>query len=199
MLFNKSTKYDFPPELKFSDGTNLEVVSQFKLVGVVISDDLKWQNNTNFITQKAMQRIWILRRLKKMGMTSSFIIDVYIKEVRSILEQAVPVWNSGLTKSQINQIERVQKTALFVIFDKNYVNYENACQLAGLDDLGTRREELCLNFVKKDLKRDNSLFEKIDKTCDLRHRKKKVKEYVCQTARFEKSSLSYLAKLLNEN
>ena len=37
------------------------------------------------------------------------MIDAYIKEVRSTLEQSVPVWNSGLTKEQIISIERVQK------------------------------------------------------------------------------------------
>ena len=178
VLFNKSRKFDFPPDLKFYDGTQLEVVPQVKLVGIVISDDLKWQQNTDFITKKAMQRIWILRRLKKMGMTSSFIIDVYIKEVRSTVEQAVPLWNGGLTISQVNQIERVQKTALFVIFDKNYIDYENACQLADLESLATRRTELCLNFAKKDLKSSDSLFEKVDSTRNLRKSKKKVKEYI---------------------
>ena len=57
MLFNSSRKYDFPPEVYFSDGVKLEVLSEVKLVGVVISDDLKWQRNTDYITKKAMQKI----------------------------------------------------------------------------------------------------------------------------------------------
>ena len=55
MIFNASKKYDFPPELEFSDGTHLEVITQVKLLGVILSEDLKWYNNTNYITQKAMK------------------------------------------------------------------------------------------------------------------------------------------------
>ena len=39
--FNKSTKHDFLPEMYIS-GEKLEVVQEVKLVGVVISQDLKW-------------------------------------------------------------------------------------------------------------------------------------------------------------
>ena len=37
------------------------------------------------------------------------LFDVYIKEIRSILEMAVPVWHPGLTKKQTADIESVSK------------------------------------------------------------------------------------------
>ena len=46
------------------------------------------------------------------------------KEVRSILEFAVPLWHSGLTLKQSHSIERIQKTALAIILDENYINYD---------------------------------------------------------------------------
>ena len=49
LKFNKSRKHDFPPELCLSDGQMLEVVEDIKLVGVMVSQDLKWQKNTDFI------------------------------------------------------------------------------------------------------------------------------------------------------
>ena len=199
MLFNPSRKYDFPPEMNFSDGKYLDVVSQTKLVGVVISNDLKWQHNTDYITKKAMQKIWILRRMKKMGMSASFMIDVFTKEIRSILEMAVPVWNSGLTQVQVSAIERVQKTALYVIFDKDYFSYEVACSLAGLDSLDIRRQKLCLNFARKNVKSRYSLFSKPSATINTRSPNLIVNEYNCNTSRFQNSSLPYLAKLLNNN
>ena len=97
MLFNNSRKYDFPPEVYFSDKKNLEVISEMKLLGVIVSDDLKWKKNTDFSCQKARQKLWTLRRMKRMNMDPSHIWDVYTKEVRSLLELAVPVWHSGLT------------------------------------------------------------------------------------------------------
>ena len=43
--------------------------------------------------------------MKKSGFTEQ-LVDAYKKEVRSLLELAVPVWNSGLTVEESIQIER---------------------------------------------------------------------------------------------
>ena len=61
--FTKSRKWDFLPELQFSDGTQLECVPETKLLGVMISQDLKWNKNTDYICQKARQKLWSLRRM----------------------------------------------------------------------------------------------------------------------------------------
>ena len=42
MSFTKSRKLDFPPEVCFSDRKPLEWIPDTRLVGVVISQDLKW-------------------------------------------------------------------------------------------------------------------------------------------------------------
>ena len=101
MLFSFSRKHDFPPELLFTDGTTMEAVSVKTILGVQISDDLKWKNNTNYIVAKARGKVWILRRLAPLCLTFKELFDVYVKEVRSVLEYAVPVWHSGLTKSEV--------------------------------------------------------------------------------------------------
>ena len=177
--------------------TSLEVISEVKLVGIILSDDLKWQKNTDYITRKAMKKMWILRRLKHMNMSTSFLVDVYTKEVRSTLEQAVPIWNASLTVQQVRAIERVQKTALYIILDKRYINYESACTLANLEPLDARREGICLNFARKNVKSNDSLFTIVNRRSNMRNKKLRVKEYKCRTMRFQNSSLPYLAKLLN--
>ena len=82
MLFNMSHRYTFPPELFVSQDKVLEVVSSLKLLGVIISSDLKWNKNTDYIVSKAMKRIWTIRKLKKLGFGDEFFIEVYKKEVR---------------------------------------------------------------------------------------------------------------------
>ena len=47
ICFPKSRKWAFPPELHFSDGTPIEYISDTRLVGVVLSQDLKWFKNTD--------------------------------------------------------------------------------------------------------------------------------------------------------
>ena len=64
MLFNTSTKYDFQPELEVN-GEVIEVVSKMKLLGVIVTDNVKWDENTASITKKAFGRIWILKDKKK--------------------------------------------------------------------------------------------------------------------------------------
>ena len=80
MLFNKSRKWDFPPELKFSDGSQLEVVSEIKLVGVLLTDDLSWHKNTLYICEKARLKLWILRRMVTLDLDNEQLYDVYDKE-----------------------------------------------------------------------------------------------------------------------
>ena len=103
MIFNLSKTFDIHPVIKMND-TQLEIVEKMKLLGVIITSDLKWHENTDYITQRGYSRLWILRRLKKFGLSKADLIDTYIKKVRSVLEMAVPVWHAALTKSDTAQI-----------------------------------------------------------------------------------------------
>ena len=93
--------------------------------------------------------------------------------------------------------ESVQKAAIFVILDDNYINYGYACSITGLTPLKQRREFICLAFAKKNLKCKDSLFIKENSALNLRN-KQRVKEYFCRTKRFERSPLPYLSKILND-
>ena len=91
MKFNFSRNYDFPPEFTI-DGfyKELEVVKETKLLGVMLTDNLKWAANTDFITKKAYKNMWMLRRMKLLDVEPLVMLDVYLKEIRSILVLAVP-------------------------------------------------------------------------------------------------------------
>ena len=54
------------PSLKFND-TSLERVPSFKLLGLWIDNNLKWQTNTDYIIRKAVKRLFLLKVLKKYG------------------------------------------------------------------------------------------------------------------------------------
>ena len=96
MLFNQGKNIDFQP-LHTIEGSEIEHVEETKLLGLVITSDLKFDKNTDFIVKKAFKKLWMLKRLKNLGATSDQLVDVYIKQVRSILELATPVWHSSLT------------------------------------------------------------------------------------------------------
>ena len=151
MLLNICKNWDFLPEITF-DGQEIKLVEETKLLGVHIRSDLKWTSNTANMVAKGYKRIWILRRLKKLGATEKELKDVYIKQIRIILEYAVPVWNSSITKIENTDIERVQKVALHVILGMNYTNYPLALEKLELETLEARREKLCMKFAIKSSK-----------------------------------------------
>ena len=208
MIFNTGRKYDAMPKLTLSDmGDNyLEVVENFKLLGVVIRSDMKWYDNTDYICQKGYERLWMLRRLKGLGASEAEMIDVYHKQVRSVLELAVPVWQPALTQQEVKQIERVQRCAMYIILGDNYVSYDNALDILECENLDDRRVKLCENFAKKSLKnsRYKSWFcanNSPPPTINTRHEATKVhtmfNPIMTRTDRFKKSPLPYLTDLLN--
>ena len=52
MLFNPSKTYDFMPDMMINN-TELELVEETKLLGVVVNSDLSWAKNTEYIPQRA--------------------------------------------------------------------------------------------------------------------------------------------------
>ena len=108
-----------------------------------------WCSNTKYIVDRAYSRLWILRRLKNHGAGPSDLLDVYQKQVRSVLELAVPAWHPGLTQDECSDIERVQRAALCIILGEDYSCYNSALEAVQLNSLANRREALCLKFGKK--------------------------------------------------
>ena len=123
-----------------------------------MSRDLKWFKNTLYICNKARSKLWLLRRMLKLNLSTDQMFDVYTKEIRSILEMAVPVWHSGLTGQQTADIECIQKLAMKIILQDSYINYQLACLTFGTQTLEQRRIKLCTKFATKNLKSDNSFF-----------------------------------------
>ena len=56
MIFNFTNNYKFTAALKVDD-EEIEVVEQAKLLGVIITDDLKWDKNTEHLVKKANARL----------------------------------------------------------------------------------------------------------------------------------------------
>ena len=152
------------------------------------------------MVKKANKRLWIIRRLKYLGAKDSDLVDVYIKQIRSLMELAVPVWHSGITKAEQIEIERIQKSAAHIILGDGYVSYRQALNYLGLDSLLVRREMLCLKFAKKAER--HTKFEKWFKPTVNTRNTRLIKPKYCSAltrhSRFRKSPLPFLTEVLNE-
>ena len=100
ILFNPTKTFDFIPDCEIN-GKKIDTNEEIKILGLTLQNDLKWKSNTNNMTRKAYKRLWIIKRLKKAGANKEDLIDVYTKQVRSVVEFGVPVWNSGLSKEEV--------------------------------------------------------------------------------------------------
>ena len=143
--------------------------------------------------------MWLLRRLKLVKLDTEVILDYYLKEIRPLAEHGVAIWNSGLTKSQVNDLEKIQKVALKIILQSEYESYESALEITGLDTLHQRRNTLCKKFAKSCLKNEKtrSMFPLNSSSLNSRNYEK---FYVqpATTSRLKDSAIPFMQRLLNQ-
>ena len=85
------------------------------------------------MVKKASKRLWILRRLKQLRASTHDLVDVYIKQIRCILELVAPAWLGGISQAEKLDLERVQKCAAHIILGNVYTSYSNALEILNLD------------------------------------------------------------------
>ncbi|KAI3373379.1 hypothetical protein L3Q82_021927, partial [Scortum barcoo] len=79
------------------NGTTVERVNSFRFLGVHISEDLTWTHHTDFITKSARQRLFFLRRLRRLNMDSRLLCRFYRCTIESILTGCITAWYSSCT------------------------------------------------------------------------------------------------------
>ena len=179
----------------------IETVTETKLLGTIITQDLKWDRNTAEIVRKAYKRMQILNRAASFTSNIQDLRCIYLTYVRSLLDQSAVVWHSSLTKRNRRDLERVQKTAVKMIMGKKFSNYKIDLKKLNLDSLNDRREKLCLKFAKRCLKNEKvkNLFPlNITKNQIKTRGRKKYLEKKINTERYRKSAIPYMKDLLNK-
>ena len=199
MIINFSAKHQFNTRLSIG-GFKVDQVSETKLLGLKIRDDLTWKSNTEMLTKKAYMRMIILKKLVQFDIPIEELIQIYILYIRSVVEQYAVVWHSSITKGEKNDLERTQKVALKIIFGNSYTTYSDVLEWAGLDTLAARRTKLCLNFATKCTKNEKtrSMFPVNQTEIDTRNHE----HYIVTNARTERlarSAIPFMQRLLNAN
>jgi hypothetical protein len=199
IIFNFSRNNQFSTDIKL-DGKVIETVTETKLLGTLITNNLSWNKNTDKIVKESNKRMSFLHKVAKFTKNKRDLKRVYILQVRSKLEQSAVLWHSGLTKKCSDKLERVQKSALKVILGTEYVNYAHALDVLKLQSLEERKKYLCLKFAKKSLKVEKlkSMFPKKQNLHVMPKRysqKFLVKD--AWTERHKMSAIPFMQRLLN--
>ena len=201
MIFNFTENYQFTTRLQLKD-ENIEVINSTRLLGTILSDDLRWDLNTSSIVKKANARMELLRRVASFGTPTEDLKIIYVLFIRSILEHSATVWHSSITEENSSDLERVQKSAIKIILQDKYIGYQNGLAQLGLEDLKSRREILCLEFAKKCVKHEKlkHMFPENKKEHSMNTRNNDMYQVQhANTGRLQDSAIIYMQKLLNDD
>ena len=84
-----------------------------------------------------------------------------------------------------------------IILRSEYRAYSSACKFFNTETLENRRTKICHKYATKNLKSENTYFTKLKPSMNTRNKSDIVANFKCNFGRFSKSSLPYLARLLN--
>ena len=199
MIINFTKNYQVNTRLQMEKNL-LQQVTETRLLGVILRDDLSFKSNTNHITRNAYKRMTILHKLGKFSLPVEDLVNIYVLYIRSVLEQSAVVWNSSITKGEQLDIERVQKCALRAILKEDYISYEEALDICNLETLKSRRNKLSLSFAIKCTKNENTqdIFPLRKTLVDTRNSEKYIVKKSC-TDRLANSAVPFMQRLLNKH
>ena len=84
----------------------LELVKCAKILGLTVSNDLKWNEHVQEITKKARKRLYCLTQLKIANVGTKELLQFYI---RPITEYACPLFHNSFTNYPSNELEAIQQ------------------------------------------------------------------------------------------
>ena len=140
--------------------------------------------------------------MMQLALDFEIILNVYCKEIRSITEYGAPVFHLGLTQSQSNKIEAIQRL-VFGLLGRYLclkLSYSELCILFFKEKLKDHRYEACITYVRRTLANPtySGMFSPHSHPHNTRGRGKYFSELQCRTERYFKSPKAVLMRLANE-
>jgi hypothetical protein len=110
-----------------------------KLLGLMVSNDLKWNAHIDMVCKKVATRLYFLWQLKRTKLPIHDLLLFYKTCIRPVIEYASPVFHNALPQYLLNVLERLQKHALRILYPE--LSYILALDMSGMATLYERREE----------------------------------------------------------
>ena len=85
MIFNFTKNHQFHTRVCM-DNVQLDVLQETKLLGCIVTSDLKWRKNTDELVRKGYQRLLLLHKLYSFNVPVRDLVLIYVLFCRSILE-----------------------------------------------------------------------------------------------------------------
>ena len=122
-------------------------VNTMKLLGVIISSDLKWDCPIKDLLKRTNAANALFKLLHKFKCPKSHCLRIFLSFVRPTLECAYPVCHPGISNELSDRREAVQKRCLRIIFIEVKVPYISLLRRANLITLQEKRAQISLRFA----------------------------------------------------
>ena len=196
LLFNNSTTLDFPPEFGLGQSQYLQEKTSTKLLGVIVNNKANFGDNTEEMVRRGTKKLWLLRRMRQLGLDSTTVLKYWTSEGRPLLENACALWTGSLTVIQSRSLEAVQRSAMAIAYSDLNLSYAVALARAGLPRLDFRREQLARTWGERAAKQHGQTF--FTPNPMKTRGAQRFLEPHCRTTRRRKSAIPYITRLLNK-
>ena len=130
------------------DGNKTSTLNEMRVLGVTFSSQPDMAIQAKQVIAGLRARVWSLSHLAHHGLSESDLLQVYKSSIRPVHDYCSCVYNSTLTDTQSNALERLQAKALKNIYGYEH-SYSSLLQRTGLTTLKVRRDNRCLKFALK--------------------------------------------------
>lgn len=110
-------------------GLDIEVVENYKFLGVHLNNRLDWSDNTHALYKKGQSRLHLLRRLRSFVVCRALLRTFYDSVVASAIFYAVVCWRGGSTDRDRKRLNKLIRRASSVL----------DCPLDTIEEVGERR------------------------------------------------------------
>uniref|UniRef100_A0A9J8C9S4 Reverse transcriptase domain-containing protein n=1 Tax=Cyprinus carpio carpio TaxID=630221 RepID=A0A9J8C9S4_CYPCA len=177
--FRKRQQQPYTPLM--ISGTPVERVSSFKYLGVNISEDLTWTTHIQTQVNKARQRLYHLRQLRKFRVSPAILKTFYSGAIESVLTQCISVWYGNSSSHDCKALQRVVRLAERI----------SGSALPSLQDIYLKRcKSRAVKIIKDSIHPSNHLFTLLPSG-------KRFRSLMSKTERLRRSFFPQAIRLLN--
>ena len=130
-----------------SGETKIQSTNALKLLGFNFDARPNANRHVELLIEKFYSRLWALRFLKKSGLESGKLLELYNSVLRSAVEYCSVVYHSMIPTALADKLESVQRKALRIIYGWDS-NIDDIIAAKNIESLASRREKSVLNFAR---------------------------------------------------
>ena len=96
-------------------GKPVEVVEEYRYLGTIFDNLLKFSSNTEDILRRCHQRLYLLRKLNSFGVSTHIMMTFYYAFIESIMTASITCWFHSLSLQHRNRLQHTASVCSKVI------------------------------------------------------------------------------------